>query len=214
MDVPMSHVAAPLVACHECGLLLREITLPPGETAVCCCCGATLYRNSPDSIRRTLALTLAAAVFFIVANSYPILGIEIQGNRNAATLAGAVQALWHQQMYSISVLVCVTAILVPALEISLLLYLLTPLHREKQPPGTALILRFMTAIKPWGMVEVFMLGLLVSLVKLQSDFAILPGVALWSFAVLTLLLAAVATSFNPRDVWVRLDYPSKRRHAA
>lgn len=210
----MNHTAAHLVACHECGLLLREIALPPGGTAVCCCCGATLYRNSPDSIRRTLALTLAAAVFFILANSYPILGIEIQGNRNAATLAGAVQALWHQQMYSISSLVCITAILVPALELSLLLYLLVPLQLQRQPPGIPLILRLITAIKPWGMVEVFMLGLLVSLVKLQSDFSILPGVALWSFAVLTLLLAAVAASFNPREIWMRLDYPSTGRVAA
>jgi len=63
----------------------------------------------------------------------------------------------------------------------------------------------MQIVKPWGMVEVFMLGVLVSLVKLTSSFKVIPGVALWSFGCLTLLLAAAASSFSSRDVWARLD---------
>lgn len=202
-----------LVACPECDLLLKEIPLDPDGAAVCCCCGATLYRNKPDSLRRTLAFSLAAAIFYLVANIFPILGIELQGNGNASNLFGAVHAMWHQEMRLISILVFITAIVIPALELSILLYLLVPLQLNKQPPGIPLILRIMSAIKPWGMVEVFMLGILVSLVKLQGDFSILPGVALWSFAGLTLLLAAVAASFNPRDVWEHLDYTPKERQA-
>ncbi len=210
----MSHLTEQLVACPECDLLLKEIPLAPDGAAVCCCCGATLYRNRPDSLRRTLAFTLAAVIFYLVANIFPILGIELQGNGNASNLFGAVRSMWHEEMRLISILVFITAILIPALELSILLYLLVPLYLMKQPPGIPLIMRIMSAIKPWGMVEVFMLGILVSLVKLQGDFSIFPGVALWSFAALTLLLAAVAASFNPRDVWEHLDYSNKRQAAA
>jgi paraquat-inducible protein A len=63
----------------------------------------------------------------------------------------------------------------------------------------------MRIVEPWSMIEVFMLGMLVSLVKLTSSFKVIPGVALWSFGVLTLLLAAAAASFSTRDVWARLD---------
>lgn len=210
----MSLLTEKLVACPECDLLLKEIPLAPHGSAVCCCCGATLYRSRPDSLRRTLAFTLAAAIFYLVANIFPILGIELQGNSNASNLFGAVRSMWHGEMRLISILVFVTAILIPALELGMLLYLLVPLHLMKQPPGIALIMRLMSAIEPWGMVEVFMLGILVSLVKLQGDFSIFPGVALWSFAALTLLLAAVAASFNPRDIWEHLDYGSKREDTA
>ena len=194
-----------LIACPECDLLLQEISLPPGGAACCHCCGATLYRNLPDSINRSLALTVAAAILFLIANIFPILGINLQGNGNAVTLLQAVHDLWKQDMRLVSSLAFVTAILAPALELGMMLYLLLPLSRGRAPLGTSLIMRLLKAIKPWGMIEVFMLGVLVSLVKLVQDFKILPGVALWSFGGLTLLLAALASSFNHRDVWGYLD---------
>jgi len=204
----MSVFQQPLIACHECGLLLREIPLLPGGSAVCRCCGATLYRNTPDSLDRTLAMTMAAAILFIIANIYPIIGIEIQGNRNATHLFGAVHSLWDQEMHSISILVCVTTILIPAVELATMIYILLPLRLRYVLPGIPFILRMLQGIKPWGMVEVFMLGILVSLVKLKDSSTIIPGVALWSFGGLTLLLAAVTASFNPRDVWAHLDRES------
>lgn len=194
-----------MVACHQCGLLLQEIALQPQGVAVCCCCGAPLYRNTPDSMPRTLALTIAAIICFSLANIYPILGIELQGNHNATNLFGAVRSLWQQGMHLISTLVFATTILTPALEMAILLYLLIPLTLRRRPPGVAGIMQLMAVIKPWGMVEVFMLGILVSLVKLKSDVTIIPGTALWSFAALTLMLSAVAASFNPRDIWSHLD---------
>ena len=199
-----------LIACHECDLLLREIPLPQGKAACCCCCGATLYRNLPDSINRSLALTVAASILYLIANSFPILGINLQGNGNAVTLLQAVHDLWNQDMPLVSSLTFVTAIFVPALELCLMLYLLLPLYRGHLLPGTSQVMRLLQTIKPWGMVEVFMLGILVSLVKLVQDFKIIPGVALWSFGGLTLLLAALASSFNPRDVWMHLDIKQRR----
>jgi len=195
----------PLIACHECDLLQREVVLPPGGSARCQRCGALLYRDSPDCVNRTLALTLAAVVFYLMANLFPVIGIELQGNLSAMNLYGAVRSLWSQEMRSISMVVFITTILVPALELAMLTYLLAPLRSGRIPAGIAPIMRVMQTIKPWGMVEVFMLGILVSLVKLNRDFTVIPGVALWSFGVLTLLLAAVAASFNPRDIWTHLE---------
>ena len=204
MNIP----ATSFIACHECDLLLHEIPVCPGGVAVCRCCGAPLYRNTTDSLNRTLALTIAATILFIIANIYPILGIEIQGIRNATNLAGAVHSLWSQEMRLISTLVCITTILIPSLELATMLYLLTPLGPGWIPPGIPRIMRILNVIKPWGMVEVFMLGILVSLVKLKDSAIIIPGVALWSFGGVTLLLAAVSASFNQRDVWANLDRQS------
>lgn len=150
-------------------------------------------------------MTLASAILYLIANSFPILGINLQGNGNAVTLLQAVHDLWNQDMHIVSSLTFITAILVPALELGMMLYLLTPLCLGRVPVGVSLIMRLLQTIKPWGMVEVFMLGILVSLVKLVQDFRIIPGVALWSFGILTVLLAAMASSFNPRDVWEHLD---------
>ncbi len=194
-----------VIACPECDLLMREVELEPGRAAVCRRCGAALYRGTTDSLPRTLALALAAGIFFMIANIYPILGIESQGNASATNLYGAVNSLWNQQMHFISAVVFITTIVVPSLELLLLIYLLLPLRLGFVPSGLAGILRFLQEIRPWGMVEVFMLGILVALVKLIDNFRIIPGVALWSFGAVTLLLAAVAVTFNPRDVWDHLE---------
>jgi len=194
-----------IIACPECDLLLFGADLSHGCTAVCRRCGATLYRATTDSVYRTLALVLAAAIFFLIANIYPILGIEAQGNANSANLFGAVASLWNQQMHFISALVLTTAVVIPALQIALLIYVLFPLKCGFIPPGLSGTLRCLRGIGPWGMLDVFMLSILVALVKLMDNFRIIPGVALWSFGALTLLMAAVAATFNPRDIWARLD---------
>ncbi len=210
----MSYHTKPLIACRECDLLLREISISPNGVACCQCCGAPLYRNTPYSLNRTLALSLTAITLFIIANVYPILGIEIQGAHNTINLYDAVRVLWNQEMRIISCLVFITTILVPTIELTMMIYLLLPIRLGRIPPGIALIMRILLNIKPWGMIEVFMLGVLVSLVKLADSSTLLPGVALWSFGGLTLSVSAIAASFNPRDVWAHLDRASGDRVAA
>ena len=207
----MADRPAQLIACRYCDLLQREISLNPGCTASCSRCGAVLYRNATDSIDRTLAYTLAATVLFVIANLFPIFTIEVQGDRSAINLYGAVLSLWDQGMKSISALVFITAIVIPAIELVSMTYLLLPLKFRHVPLGYTLFMRTLQYVEPWGMVEVFMLGVLVSLVKLTNSFKVIPGIALYSFGLLTLLLAAAAASFSARDVWARLDPRADRQ---
>jgi len=201
----MAHQTSRLIACHDCDLLQLEIPLKPGCAASCSRCGALLYRNATDSIGRTLAFTLAASVLFVTANVFPIFAIEIQKSHSQINLLGAVNSLWDQQMQFISLIVFTTTMLIPSLELVAMIYLLLPLNFRHVPPGCSLILRAMRVVAPWSMIEVLMLGVLVSLVKLTNSFKVIPGIALWSFGGLTLLLAAAAATFSARDVWARLD---------
>jgi paraquat-inducible protein A len=203
-----------LIVCHDCDLLQREIPLKPGCTASCSRCGAVLYRNATDSINRTLAYTVAGSVLFLIANVFPIFAIEVQGSHSEISLLGAVHSLWDQQMHYISLLVFLTTFLIPALELVTMIYLLLPLKFRRIPVGYIPFLRMMQIVEPWSMIEVFMLGVLVSLVKLTTSFKVIPGVALWSFGCLTLLLAATASSFSFRDVWARLDRKPRAEAAA
>ncbi len=193
----------PLIACHECDLLQREILLPPGKVVRCGRCGAELYRSAHKSLDKPLAFLLTATVVLIVANAYPIVGLEIQGSSNETTLFGASHALWAQGMEAIGVLVFLTTFLVPAVELAIMGYLLLSLQSGRKPAGLTVMMRVLQYVNPWGMVEVFILGLIVALVKLTHYGTLIPGLALWAFGILTLLLAATASSFDVRDVWDR-----------
>jgi paraquat-inducible protein A len=194
---------APLIACHECDLLQREATLPRGGAAHCRRCGAELYRRHPESLERTLALTVGAILLFVIANIFPIVGLQLQGQVIQTTLYNTVRTLWDEDMKSVAALVFVTTIAVPALQLFALTYLLLPLRLGRVPAHFALMFRLMQSVRPWGMVEVFMLGVLVSLVKLAHLAGVVAGVALWSFAALMLVMAGIAAVFDPRALWAR-----------
>ena len=194
---------ASLIACPECDLLQREIALPAGETAACRRCGVALYRSSGDSLDRVLALTLAAAVLLIIANAMPIASLDLRGQHSQTTLLGAVHALYQQDMRAVSVLVFITTLFAPALELAAMCYMLLPLRMGYAPPLLNLAFRLAPAAHVWGLVDVFMLGVLVSLIKLGKLATVEPGVALWSFGGLILLLTAIGAAYDPREIWLR-----------
>ena len=194
---------AMLIACHECDLLQREAALPRGGVARCARCGAELYRSHPHSLERTMALTAGAIVLFAIANTFPIIGLKLQGQVIQTTLYNTVQTLHDQDMKSVAALVFMTTIAIPALQLLALSYLLLPLRLNRVPPYFAAVFRMLQSVRPWGMVEVFMLGVLVSLVKLAHLAGVVPGVALWSFGALMLVMAAISAVFDPRALWAK-----------
>lgn len=194
-----------LVACHECDLLNRVPKQPVGGAARCRRCGAVLHRCIPNSLDRTLALTFSGLILFLIANSFPLLVFKLKTQETRMTLLSGVLDLYRQGMWEIALLVLLTAIVVPLLQLLILCYVLLPLKFNRRPWHLAGIFRLSGSLQPWGMMEVFMIGILVAIVKLVGMAQIIPGLALWSFAVLILVLAAASANLDPQLVWDRAD---------
>lgn len=199
---------ARLIACHECDLLQREAALPAGGTARCRRCGAELYRSRPESVDRALAFTLAAMVLYGVANAYPVVGLAVNGDLVQSTLFGAVRILYRDGMWPLAGLVFVTTLMMPLLRMAAMAYLLLPLRLQRIPSRPDLAFRVLEMAAPWGMTEVLILGMLVALVKLAHIATVVPGIALWAFGGVMLLLAAATAAFDPRDLWARMGAQS------
>jgi paraquat-inducible protein A len=191
--------------CHDCDALQREVLLKPGATAQCWRCAAVLRRPVPRTLDRTLALTIAAAVVFVIASAFPLVSLDMQGQTHSTSLWGAVATLWEQDARLLAALVFTTTQALPALELAVLIWLLAPLVRQRRPLGGPWLLRALAALRPWGMVEVFVLGVLVALVKMTSIATVVPGVALWAFGALIVLFASAVATFDPHAAWQRLE---------
>lgn len=194
-----------LIACPECDLLQRPVPLVRDTLARCRRCDMVLDRPRNENLDRPLAFTLAAAILFVLANAFPIAGLELQGQSTAATLFGTAQALYRQNMQFLAVLVFFTTILVPAVQLSGMAYVLLALRFRRAPPGMGAVVRALQSLRPWGMVEVFLLGVLVSLVKLAGMARVEVGIALWSFGGLLMMIAAALASFDARAIWAHQD---------
>jgi len=192
------------VACHDCDRLHRLGEIPLGAEARCARCGSTLRKRHPRSIERTLALVLGATVLFAVANTFPFLSFDMQGQETRTTLVTGVEDLWQQGKPELAALVLLTIFLAPLLQIAILIYVLLPLHWRRVPWRMESAFRLLRRVEPWSMMEVFMIGILVAIVKLMGMAQIVPGLALWAFVLLFLLISGAVASLDPHAIWERV----------
>ncbi len=199
-------VTTSLIACHECDLLQRPAPVPPKGAAKCARCNALLYRVPGErGIENAFAVLLAALILFVVANVYPILTMELQGQRVDATILGGVRALQQGGMPEIAVVVFLTGFLSPLLYLLGMLAVLLPFVRHRRPRYLATLLRGVMVVRPWSMIEVFMLGVFVSMVKLAHLAHVVPGLAMAAFILLIVFLAWAATVIDPHYLWSRWE---------
>ena len=186
-----------LVACHECDLLHEKQEIEQGEVARCVRCNAFLYSNKPNSIDRALAVSLAALIMFVVANAFPFLAISVSGNSQSISIVSAVFALSDSGMWVLGLVCFGFILLIPLLRVVGLLYILVPLRFATRLPGLEVVFRGIVAMSPWSMMEIYLLGAIVALVKLASMANIELGLSFWAFALLNICL--LYTSPSPRD---------------
>ena len=202
----MSPVPENLVACPGCDLLQRIPPLPPGGRARCSRCGEKLAAHRPDSLNRTLALTLAAAIAFIVANVMPLMGLSAVGLTASTTILGGVQEMWMTGETITALLVAFCVVIAPAVQIGFMLAVLLAARRFPAPSWAGTLLRWSEIHRPWAMVEVMMLGILVALVKIAELAAVIPGVGMFAVGALIFLLSAMTVTFDPEEVWKRVRW--------
>ncbi|CAH2924393.1 MAG: Paraquat-inducible protein A [uncultured Paraburkholderia sp.] len=200
-----------LIACHECDALFRKPPRLRGLVARCSSCGAGMkgVRHAGLTLEKVCAVTVAALITFLIAQAFPVLVLETNGLTSHATLFGAVQALWKGHMHIVAAMVFCTTMLFPSFELVALLYLLLPLRAGRVPRGFDAVLRLVQWVRPWGMTEFFMLGVLITIVKMVSLARVIPGTSLFAFGALTLMFCVIA-AFDPCMLWEIRDEVANR----
>jgi len=196
-----------LMACHDCDLLQKIPVVPEGSAANCRRCGALLVRNKPKSFQRPLALLLAGAILFVMFNAFPFLTFKKEGLEHRTHVATGIRELYEQGMWGLAVLVAVNLIIVPAMHLLAYLYVLVPVSLNRRAPGMFRVFRYLRLMQPWHMVEIFMLGVLVSMIKLAKMAQIIPGVAVFALTAFIFVMAAASAAVDPHEVWERWEGP-------
>ena len=197
-----------LMRCPDCDLLQQRTALLAGQSARCPRCGSVLYREIHNSVDHALGLTLAALFLWLVANAYPFMTFEFKGQSQSNYLLSGVLELWNSGAHPLAALICFTSILAPIVHILGTLYVLAPLRFGHRPPGLVPIFRWLDGIQPWGMLEVYLLGVMVAVFKLNALASIEPGIAMWAFGVLILVWTASRAALDPRQVWAAVEWRS------
>lgn len=202
----MARMPENLVACRDCDLLQSIPALPPGGSARCARCGHVLAVSKPDSLERTLALAVAAAIVFVIANVTPMMGMQAVGHRASTTILGGAYEMWLQGQQVTAVLVVFCTVVAPAALIGFMLAVLLAVRRPLAPPWAGTLLRLSEFHQPWAMLEVMMLGILVALIKIAELATVIPGIGMFAAFALVVLITAMSVSFDPREAWKRVEW--------
>lgn len=193
------------IGCVECDLLVQVGALAPGEHASCPRCGHLLTKNTPDGLTRSLALALASAMLLVMSMAFPFLSLEANGLEQVMTLPRSAYELYRDGFLSIAILVSGPIIAVPALMIAALVALLVAIRQERGPRWLVPAGRFVFMLNPWSMVEVFVIGVLVSLVKIGAMATVIVGISFWAYVVFAVCFTATLTNLDRVQLWERIE---------
>jgi paraquat-inducible protein A len=152
-------------------------------------------------IEKIVAYNLAALILFFVTNYFPFLSFHVVGLVSHANFTTSIYYLFNEGEYLMGGVILMTTIIVPLSRIILYLLLCTPLYFGYFPRYATQKLKLIEKFLPWGMLDVFLVGVLVSIVKLVKMGTVIPGTSLWAFMIMVFVLAAAQASFNPHQIW-------------
>jgi paraquat-inducible protein A len=192
-----------LIACVNCDTISERPCLARGEQAACGCCGSVLLRTGLNT-QHLLALSLAAAILYIIANVFPVIGITLNGAHHETTLLGSVLSMADSSPAPIAVVVALAIIVVPALQIASLCWLLLFAQAGRRAPLFNPLMHLWEHLYPWSMVEVALLAALVSVVKMKSMLHVHIGIGMWAMAGLVILLIGTVHR-DIRSLWAEIE---------
>jgi paraquat-inducible protein A len=191
------------ISCHSCHLLCRIRVPQKDSSLICPRCGSTMHQRKPNSIKRTWALVLAACIFYIPANLFPVTIVTSLGKAQADTIMSGVIYFIGSGMWPIALVIFVASILVPMLKLIILTFLLISVQRKStwRPKDRTRLYRITEAIGRWSMVDIYVVTILVALVNLGSLATIKAGPGAAFFAAVVVITMFAAMSFDPRLIW-------------
>ena len=190
------------VICHKCFTLNEEIPIKDGSKACCSECGGILYRYDSKLIDHGLALSFTGFVFFVLANLFPLIQIDILGSEQFITIPKTILSLFDNGFYIVGLICAFLIFIFPLMifVINMLLFMLLKIARGKQLTKELLIL--LSHITPWSMADIFFISILVALVKLIAFGQIHIGIAFWALMIFVLIDVYITKSIHLSEIWM------------
>lgn len=193
------------IACPSCDLVFDISKLNDGESARCTRCGhfLTVYREGV--LHRVMAFTSSALILMALACSFPFMTFKASGLESVMTLPETALKLWIYDMPGLSLLVAAFILIIPTLMLLLILFLVGALLLNRNYSWLPRVGRLVYTLESWSMVEVFFIGVLVSLVKIAKMATIVMGISFWAYGAFSILFILALSGLDRAQCWGRIE---------
>lgn len=192
-------------ACLHCDLPIEVGEIRADERAVCPRCGTRITASRPDGLRRSLAFALAAVVLLAIANAFPFLAFKASGLESVMTLPSTAVALYRDGYAPLAVVVLGLIVGIPAVVLGIIVSLTAPLLGGRRAPWLVPAGRLLSFLTTWSMVDVFVIGVIVSLVKIGQMATVVLGVSFWAYVGFGLCFVAALSNLDRLEMWREIE---------
>lgn len=206
-EISASHVD--LIVCHGCDHCFDSVACKPGYQLSCTFCGTVLQACHDNWLPRAAAFTVAGLVLFIMTVSFPFIGLEAAGLEHLSRLLSGVLALLDRDQFILASLVFVTIFLLPLVELLSLSYIIFARWFNVKPAGLSMVMQLLFITRPWNMMEIFFISVLITTIKLGDIAFLVPGTGLYAFAALILVLIYTHMHLDRHELWQWLQYENR-----
>jgi len=191
-----------LIVCEQCHTLHEEVPISDGTQALCTACGGVLYRYDSKLVDYGLAWSLTGLIFFVLANLFPIVNIELLGHAQFITIPKTFVTLFDNGFYVVGLLCLFLIFLFPLMIFGINIMIFTLLKLKKAPQFTKELLVLLSHIKPWSMSDIFLISVLVALVKLIGYAQIHMGTAFWALVAFVAIDLYITKRIHISEIWM------------
>ena len=203
--LPAQSSTTSLTGCPECDLLFQLRPLAAGEHADCPRCGYAIAAGVPDGFRRPLSYAVASLTFLVLSLSFPFLTVSASGISNTTSLLQVFSLLSQYGADAVAVLVFVFVIAFPTAAMLGMTALTGLLLAQRYHRGLVPLTRLLTRLDHWAMVEVFAIGVIVSLVKIAHMAKLVLGISFWAYLGFALCFVVSMATLDRIAVWSVLE---------
>jgi len=194
-----------LTACEGCDLLLPSSDPPPGHSSLCPRCGTTISRRSTHSITKALALSITGLLLYFPALLLPLMTFESFGFSDSANIIESILIFFHSGYYFVSFMVLISALIFPFLLLSLIFTLSLNLRLKRYPPFLSVFFKTYLKLEEWAMVEVYLLGIMITIIKMSDGADVHYHAGIFCFSVLVVISMAITTVIDQDFFWRKIE---------
>ncbi len=190
------------IICHKCHTLNKEVPIADGSKALCSNCGMVLYHRDSRLLDHGLALSIAGLVFFILANSFPLVKIDILGSERFISIISMIASLVDSGYYLVGLFVTYLIFIFPLMIFLLYIVIFALMKSGRGELLTKDLLILLARIQPWHMSDIFLISILVAVVKLFGMAEIHFGISFWTLIVFVLIDIYMTRNIHLGELWV------------
>lgn len=190
-----------MIICNSCDLLLNHINIQSGYTLLCPRCGCKLYTHKKDSVNRSLALSITAILLFIPAFFMPLMKFNLMGSEKSHSIFDIIFLFYNKEYFFVHLVIILTSLLFPFAKIILVFIISLCLKLNHYPDYLPKLMLSHNSIEEWGMLDVYMLSLLVALIKLYPLGDISYNLGFFFFIILLFIALCSSTTIDEHLFW-------------